>query len=75
MLLNGCFSRHPGNCPRSKEAHGGRCSGPDPHGLRHTTASLAVSEGANVKSVQRMLSHASAATTVNVYADLFNEVA
>jgi integrase len=31
-----------------------------PHGLRHTTASLAVSSGANVKAVQRMLGHASA---------------
>jgi len=32
-----------------------------PHELRHTAASLAVSAGANVKAVQRMLGHASAA--------------
>lgn len=32
-----------------------------PHDLRHTAASLAVSAGANVKAVQRMLGHASAA--------------
>jgi integrase len=31
-----------------------------PHDLRHTAASLAVSSGANVKAVQRMLGHASA---------------
>lgn len=31
-----------------------------PHDLRHTAASLAVSAGANVKAVQRMLGHASA---------------
>jgi integrase len=31
-----------------------------PHELRHTAASLAVSAGANVKAVQRMLGHASA---------------
>lgn len=43
------------------------------HDLRHTTASLAVSTGANVKAVQRMLGHASAAMTLDVYADLFND--
>jgi integrase len=41
------------------------------HDLRHTAASLAVSVGANVKAVQRMLDHASAAMTLDVYADLF----
>jgi integrase len=34
---------------------------------------LAVSAGANVKSVQRMLGHASAAMTLDVYADLFDD--
>ena len=29
-----------------------------PHDLRHTAASLAISAGANVKAVQRMLGHA-----------------
>lgn len=43
------------------------------HDLRHTAASLAVSSGANVKAVQRMLGHASAAMTLDVYADLFDE--
>ena len=43
-----------------------------PHGLRHTAASLAIGEGANVKLVQRMLGHASAAMTLDVYADLFD---
>jgi integrase len=42
-----------------------------PHDLRHTAASLAVSAGANVKVVQRMLGHASAAMTLDVYAGLF----
>ena len=36
-------------------------------------ASLAISSGANVKAVQRMLGHASAAMTLDVYADLFDE--
>jgi integrase len=36
-------------------------AGLTPHELRHTAASLAVSAGANVKAVQCMLSHASAA--------------
>lgn len=41
------------------------------HDLRHTAASLAISAGANPKVVQRMLGHASAAMTLDVYADLF----
>ena len=44
-----------------------------PHDLRHTAASLLVASGANVKAVQRMLGHASAAMTLDVYADLFDE--
>jgi integrase len=43
-----------------------------PHELRHTAASLAVSAGANVKSVQRMLGHASAAMTLDRYSGLFD---
>lgn len=43
------------------------------HDLRHTAASLAVSAGANVKAVQRMLGHKSAAMTLDVYADLFDD--
>ena len=42
------------------------------HDLRHTAASLAISAGANPKVVQRMLGHASAAMTLDVYADLFD---
>ena len=42
------------------------------HDLRHTAASLAVQSGANVKVVQRMLGHASAAITLDIYADLFD---
>lgn len=43
------------------------------HDLRHTAASLAVSAGANVKAVQRMLGHKSAAMTLDVHADLFDD--
>lgn len=42
-----------------------------PHDLRHTAASLAISAGANVKAVQTMLGHKSAAMTLDTYADLF----
>lgn len=35
------------------------------HGLRHTAARLAVSDGANVKAIQKMLGHASAAMTLD----------
>ncbi|MEV7661337.1 site-specific integrase [Paenarthrobacter sp. NPDC089316] len=41
------------------------------HDLRHTAASLAISAGANVKSVQAMLGHTSATMTLDTYADLF----
>jgi integrase len=44
-----------------------------PHELRHTAASLAVSAGANVKAVSRMLGHAKASMTLDVYADLFDD--
>jgi integrase len=56
-----------------------RCQKTDPsfprvtaHDLRHTAASLAIHAGANPKVVQRMLGHASAAMTLDVYADLFD---
>lgn len=44
-----------------------------PHDLRHTAASLAVSAGANVKALQRMLGHASASMTLDRYAGLFDD--
>jgi integrase len=44
-----------------------------PHELRHTAASLAVSAGASVLSLQRMLGHDKPSTTLDVYADLFDE--
>jgi integrase len=44
-----------------------------PHDLRHTAASLAIAAGAQVKAVQRMLGHASAAMTLDVYAGLFED--
>ena len=43
------------------------------HDLRHTAASIAVHSGANVKAIQRMLGHSSAAMTLDRYADLFSE--
>ena len=44
-----------------------------PHGLRHTTASLAISAGANVKVVQRILGHATAAMTLDLYGHLLDD--
>jgi integrase len=43
------------------------------HDLRHTAACPAVASGANVKAVQKMLGHASAAMTLDVYTDLFDD--
>ena len=42
-----------------------------PHELRHTAASLAVSSGANVLMVSRMLGHKSPKETLETYAGLF----
>lgn len=56
---------------RATEAAG--LAGVTPHELRHTAASLAIASGANVKDVQRMLGHASAAMTLDVYAGLFED--
>lgn len=44
-----------------------------PHGLRHTCASLAISAGANVKVVQRLLGHATAAMTLDRYGHLMDD--
>lgn len=43
------------------------------HDLRHTAASMSISTGANVKAVQRMLGHASAAMALDIDADLFDD--
>lgn len=43
------------------------------HGMRHVAAGLLVSGGANVKVVQRQLGHSSAAMTLDVYAELFDD--
>lgn len=44
-----------------------------PHDLRHTCASLAVSAGANVLALARLLGHKDAKETLNTYADLFDD--
>jgi integrase len=44
-----------------------------PHDLRHTAASLAISAGASVKAVQRMLGHASAQITLDRYSHLYDD--
>lgn len=66
-LRNGVFRRH--------WFDGAACAvgldGLTPHELRHTAASLAIASGASVKVVQRMMGHASAAMTLDVYAGLF----
>ena len=41
------------------------------HDLRHTCASLAISSGANIKVVQKLLGHKSAVLTLDKYGHLF----
>lgn len=59
-------------------AKAGEASTPDfpyitPHDLRHTCASLAISAGGNVKVVQHMLGHATAAMTLDLYGHLMSD--
>ncbi|WP_072690449.1 site-specific integrase [Rhodococcus marinonascens] len=44
-----------------------------PHELRHTCASLAITAGANIKTLQRMLGHSSAALTLDRYGHLLED--
>lgn len=58
-----------------------RCHAVDPdfppklsvHELRHTAASLMISSGAHVKTIQRQLGHKSAAMTLDQYGHLFED--
>ena len=43
------------------------------HDLRHTCASLAIAAGADIKVLQRMLGHASAALTLDRYGHLYDD--
>ena len=43
------------------------------HELRHTAASLAIHSGADVKTVQRMLGHAQASMTLDIYGHLWDD--
>lgn len=45
----------------------------DTHELRHTAVSWAIHAGANIKTVQRMVGHASAAMTLDVYGHLWDD--
>ncbi|MBH0781548.1 tyrosine-type recombinase/integrase [Nocardia bovistercoris] len=47
--------------------------GVTPHELRHAAASPAVSRGASVLAMQRMLGHAKPSATLNFYSDLFDD--
>ncbi len=38
------------------------------HGLRHTSATLAISQNVDVKTVSARLGHAQTSTTLNIYA-------
>lgn len=76
--LSGAVARCQKRAAAAREAEGKNPTTPPfprvtAHDLRHTAASLAISAGANVKAVQKMLGHKSAAMTLDVYADLFDD--
>ena len=43
------------------------------HDLRHTTASLLIEQGENIKYIQKQLGHSSPTVTLNVYAHLMKD--
>jgi site-specific recombinase XerD len=43
-----------------------------PHSLRHTAASLLISNGAHAKAIQQLLGHSSISVTFDVYGHLFD---
>lgn len=49
----------------------GVCDGVRIHDLRHTCASLAISSGANIKVVQKLLGHKTAVLTLDRYGHLY----
>jgi integrase len=42
-----------------------------PHALRHTTASLAIADGANIKVLQTLMGHKTATLTLDLYGHLY----
>lgn len=44
------------------------------HDLRHTSASLLIEQGENIKYIQKQLGHSSPTATLNVYAHLMRPV-
>lgn len=56
-----------------RATRGADLHGLTPHSLRHTAASLAITSGADVKVVQRMLGHASATMTLDLYGHLYGD--
>lgn len=72
----------PGGGPWTRDSWRGRWErataaagipGIDTHEMRHTAASLAIHSGANVKTVQRMLGHATASMTLDIYGHLWDD--
>ena len=45
----------------------------DVHSLRHTNASLLISQGVDVRTVASLLGHAQASTTLDIYAHAFDK--
>ncbi len=43
------------------------------HGLRHTSATLLISENVDIRTVSARLGHAQASTTMNIYAHSLKE--
>lgn len=68
VLRNGTFRRLAWTNARKK---GSEFDGLRIHDLRHTCASIAISAGASVKGLQRLLGHQSAAVTLDTYSGLF----
>jgi hypothetical protein len=71
--LNAAAARLSGGRQASADPVGRRARGPQPARPPAHRREPAVARGANVKAVQRMLGHASAAMTLDVYSGLFDD--
>lgn len=62
LMMPGCFNAYLG---RFGNKYG--IKGIHPHALRHTMASLSITNGADIVSISKKLGHSKVATTLNVY--------
>ncbi len=62
LMMPGCFNAYLGRFGKKYNI-----KGIHPHALRHTMASLSITNGADIVSISEKLGHSNVAITLNVY--------